>query len=168
MAFKDFASIQYVKTIETGERIRMGGFKPSAGLELTEVRVLMYINGSSNLSGSESAMMTIYSDQTTTTGKELVVSNASLINSSTIDNLGSTNWVGFFKFSFPTFNLNPNTTYYPAIELSNYADAGDSFYVGFAYDFPAPVYSNLSSGDTNVFFDHPIGMQVFGNTELDI
>lgn len=161
MAFLDFPDQQYVKTADTSETIGMGGFKASAKMELFYIRAAVYINGVSSLGGSETMQMTIYADNEGT--KQLFQSSS--INVSDIDGIGSTNWIGLVRFTFARQQINPNITYYPRISLSNYTRSGDTFYIGFPYDYFAPVYSTLASGDTNRVTDHSLAMQIFGYME---
>ena len=151
MSFQQFADVQYIKTFDNNEKIRMGSFSVVESLELKYIRSLFYINGT--LSGTEQVQMTLYSDPD--------YSNV-LYQSNTVDivDIGTytNNFIGWIRFDFEQKNINKDITYYPAMTISNYTRNGDTFYIGMSYDFPFPMYDNSE----DLFFNHPIGMQIFG------
>lgn len=155
MSFEQFADLQYVKTFDDGEQVRMGEFQVQNNAELGNIRVLLYINEALNLAGTEQLQMKIYSDPSF----QSLIYTSSLANLADITNLptlAAKGWLGWLRMDFNRENLNKNIKYYPTITISNYTRAG-SFYCGVAHDFPFPVYEN---GETE-FFKHPIAMQIF-------
>jgi len=143
--------------MDTSEKINTGGFKVTENGELGSMRVLLHINGVSSLAGSEELVLTLYSDAALT--KPVYVSSASTIAAiaAVDDTFGNNeNWVGWLRFDFARENINKNIYYYPGIEANNYTRVAD-FWMGFSYDFPAPVYDNGESS----FFKHNLAYQIF-------
>jgi hypothetical protein len=164
MAFGQFSEQQVVKTIDTGEEILVGAFKLPAQQELKHIRLGIYINGVSSMGGSETMQLKINSDPLGT--KTIFSSDVISINSTTIPTLGSTNWLGLVRFDFERQSINPNITYYPSLVVNNYTRNADTYYISGRYDFPAPAYPDLITGNPNNFTDHPIIMQIFGFSEI--
>lgn len=154
MSFLDFAKTQYIKTVDTGEEIRMGSFKDARNEELKHFRLSIYIQGTALIT-TEQVRVNIYSENTYTA--KMFCSNWS--NISDIENLqGDVGWIGWIRIDFNRENINKNLTYYPTIELNNYTRDAQDFYIGFCHDFPFPIYDNLE----DLFYKHPLQMQIFG------
>lgn len=157
MAFTDFSEDQYVRTFNSTGDIRLGAFSSASNLELKHIRLSAYLNGVSNLGGSERIRIKIYGESSY--ASPLYTSDWSSISS--ITNLGSTNWIGWIRIDFNNEPINKNLTYYAAAEIGNYTRNGDTFYVGLNYDFPFSIYDNSQ----DFFYDHPVSMSIFGLTE---
>ena len=156
MAFLNFPETLYVKTIDTSEEIKLGSIKVTSELELAHIRVFMYIAGT--LGGTEQIRVHLCSDADCS--KKIITSDWSDLSDLSV----SGDFLGWIRTDFSREGLNPNITYYCALELNNYTRNGDTFYTSGVFDFPAPVY--LPTG-SNVLLDHNIGMQIFGYSEVD-
>lgn len=159
MSFYDFSAEQYVKTIDTGESIRMGNFQVASALELAHIRVLLFIHGVTSLSGSEQIRLKIYSNQYYYSSTLLYMSSWANIND--ITNLGSVDWIGWITIDFARENINKNFVYYVEAEFQNYTRNSETFYLGLSHDFPWPIYDNSE----DLFYDHPLAMAIFGYKE---
>src|SRR4051812_41488192 len=103
MSFYDFSAEQYVKTIDTGESIRMGSFQVVSAIELAHIRVLLYISAVTSLAGSEQIRLKIYTDEFYATSTLIYTSDWADI--SDISNLGTIDWIGWITIDFARFNL---------------------------------------------------------------
>lgn len=148
MSLKDFAKVQYVKTIDTSEVIKIGSFKDISNGELAHIRLLFYIKGL--LSGTEKFRTKVYSDAGFT--QLLYTSSWSDFSTASVGN-----WLGWIRSDFARENINKNLTYYVSCELTGYTRNADTFYIGVARDWPWPIYDNSE----NLFYNHPYAMQLF-------
>lgn len=154
MAFLDFADTQYTKTVDTGEEVEVGAFQLAKNLELSAIRPTIYITGTSSIT-TEKFRMNIYSD----VGYTSLLYQSSYANISDIVGLTTKErWMGWVRLDFNRESINKNIKYYPTLEVANYTRNGDTFYVGFNYDFPFPIYDNSE----DFFFNHPLQTQIFG------
>lgn len=151
MAFLDFSKVQYIKTMDTGEEIRMGAFKTANNMELKYFRVTLYVNG--DISGNEELRVNIYSNAITTG----LLYQSSWAKLSDISNLG-TRWLGWLRLDFNREAINKRLYYYPTVEARNYTRNVNDYYLGFAHDFPYPIFDNGES----LYYKHPLQMQIFG------
>lgn len=155
MAFKDFADVQYIKTVDTGESPRLGSLTAASNGELAHIRVKLYINGT--LNGSEQIRLKVYSDSAFQS--LLYTSKWSNINQ-VIDENGNAvtgDWIGWIRIDFNRENVNNKFPYYIEAEFANYTRNFDTFYLGLAHDFPFPIYDN---GEP-LFYNHPLAMELF-------
>lgn len=153
MAFKDFSNIQYIKTIDTGEEARMGGFKTAVNTELEHIRPTIYINAGTIT--TEEVRINVYSDP----GASSKIFSSSWAKLSDIEGL-STSWIGWIRVDFDRQPLNKYIWYYTTIELRNYTRVVGGYYIGFSYDFPFPKYDNSEI----YFYRHPLQLEIFGFT----
>jgi len=156
MAFQDFAADQYIKTVDTGEEIRVGSFQTIKNLELKYIRLTIYIDGA--IPTNEQVRVNIYSDIGTTSK----IFSSEWSNLSEINGVSS-RWLGWVRTDFDRQNINKELIYYPTIELNNYTRVPGSYYIGFCYDFPFPIYDNSE----DLFYNHPLQMQLFGYSNRD-
>lgn len=154
MAFKDFSENLFVRAIDTGETINLGGFTVANDIELQHLRVKIYIEDVTALGGSETYVVKAFGQSDFT--NELFTS--STMNVSDITNIGTDNWLGFVRVDFNRQNMNASTEYYFSIEFSNYTRNGELFFIAGVFDFPFPVYDNSETA----FNRHPIATQIFG------
>lgn len=151
MSLLNFSEVQYVKSIDTGELVRCGGFQVNDNSELAYVRSFIYVQGT--LGGNERIRTRVYSDSLHT--KLLYTSDWS-------DKLSTAftgNWLGFIRTDYNAENFNPYSTYYLEIELSNYTRNGEVFYIGACRDFPYPIYKITPT--PLKFYQHPQATQIF-------
>jgi len=153
MSFLNFANELYVKTFDSTEAPRMGSFSLATSGELQYIRTVLFINGVSSLGGSEQVRIKLYGDS----DHANLLYTSAWSSISDITDIGSTNWIGYFRLDFSKENLNANITYYVSIETQNYTRNADTFYLGVPYDFPFPIYDNSQ----DLFVDHPLAMQIF-------
>lgn len=157
MAFRHFSEYQYIKVMDTSELIKLGGFKLSSSNEISAIRVLTFINGT--LGGSEQLRINIYSD--VGHSKKIFHSNWTSLNGTISDENGTIitgNWFGLLRFDFNRENINKNIFYYASVESQSYNRNGDTFYLGFAHDYP---YSRYSQG-ANAAYEANIAFEIFG------
>jgi len=151
MSFLDFPKTNYIKTVDTGEVIRMGTFKTVKSIELTHIRVTIYVSGSAPT--NERFRINVCSERTYSS----ILYQSNWVNVADIPGV-TADWFGWVRADFDRQNINKNRTYYPSIELDNYSRIPGSFYIGFAWDFPFPIYNNSQP----LFYNHPLQMQIFG------
>lgn len=156
MAFLDFSEDQYVKYVDTGERIRMGGFQVAEAIELQYIRTTLIIEEA--LPTNEELVIEIHGEQT---GNSKIfesdpISLSAIDDASTLA-AGKT-FIGWVRADFGRQNLNPNITYYAIARFDNYTRVVGGFSLALAYDFPFPIYDNGQS----IFYNHSIAMQIFG------
>lgn len=155
MAFKDFSDTQYIKTVDTGEEIRMGSFFPPKNMEIAYMRPTIFISGA--MPTTEEIRINIYSDETTTS--KLFSSAWSKLS----DISGVTaSWIGWIRCDFNRQPINKFIKYYPTIELQNYTRT-PSYFIGFSYDFPFAIYDNAEP----YFYNHSLQFQLFGAVTRD-
>ena len=152
MAFQDFSETQYIKTIETGETIRLGSFQTTSAIELKHIRLTMYVKG--GWAGTEQGYIEVYHN--TKYESTEFIGDTMELNTITVGD----HWIGWVRFDFDRFPLNPNTTYYPVFKTANYTSTPTRL-IGLSFDFPFPIYDNSQ----DLFYDHPLQMQVFGYSE---
>jgi hypothetical protein len=159
MSIKNFSRDKYIKTFDSDEEIRLGGFSLASGNSgpLGKIRVFMYIQDFTALSGNESMAMKIYTS--TNYENAYITSDTALLSNITFDTSDplKVGFLGYLTFDFNNEYINSNFTYYPTVAISNYTPNGDNFYIGLAYDYPDPIYDN---GGT-FFYNHPIAMQIY-------
>lgn len=154
MSFVDFSKVQYIKTTDTSEEIRIGSFKTVNSLELKYIRLTIVIKGLTNILGE--IAIKIFSDPGYTS--LLYISDYSDLSDIEIINTSNDQWIGWIRIDFNRENINNKLTYYPTIVTRNYTRTANDYYIGFAYDFPYPIYDNGESK----FYRHPLQMQIFG------
>ena len=153
MAFKDFSKVQYIKTIDTGELVKIGSFNTVNNLELKYMRLTVYVE--SMALTTEQIRINIYSDIDCTS--KLFSSDWCTL--SDISGLSS-RWIGWVRIDFNRQPINKLLTYYAAIESQNYTRTASN-YIGCSFDFPFPIYEN----NENDFYNHPLQFQLFGYTD---
>jgi hypothetical protein len=151
MSVKNFSKVQYVKSVDTGELIRCGGFQVADIGEFGYIRVLIYIHGM--LGGTEIMRTRVYLDNLHT--KLLYTSDWTVPLSTATP--GS--WYGWISTEYSGENINPNITYYLEVEFSNYTRNTETFYIGVVRDFPYPIYKITPT--PLKFYQHPLAMQIF-------
>jgi hypothetical protein len=150
MAFKDFSDTQYIKTVDTGEEIRIGSFFPPKNLELAYMRATIFISGA--VPTNEEMRINVYSDDAYSS--KLFSSEWSKL--SDIEGVTSY-WIGWLRVTLDRQPLNKFIKYYHTIEFRNYTRT-PTYFLGAAYDFPFPIYDN---GET-YFYNHSLQFQLFG------
>lgn len=154
MGFTQFPATQYFSIFETNDVVKLGSFRLNESGFLKSAYIRIYINGVTQLGGSERIRLKVYSDASHTK----LMATGEWRNISSITNLGTTNWLGKILLSFDTaFNMNKNTAYYLEVDSDNYTRNGDTFYMGLSYDFPIAVYDNAEDR----FQDRPISTELF-------
>lgn len=157
MSFLNFANIQYFKTFDSAEEVRMGTFQVDNNCELKYIRVLFLMYAVASRGGTERIRTKVYSDIEHTT--VLYTSDWVSVNLTNISNLAdSHSWLGWLRTDFSKQNMNKNIPYYLSCQIDNYTRNADAFYCGLSYDFPHPIYDN---GETS-FRYHPLAACIFG------
>jgi len=153
MAFKDFASDQYIRTFDTDEKIRLGSFQTQKDGELGNIRVLVYIQGT--LVGTEQIRIVVYPSE----AQEAAYATSDWMDlSDIVDENGTTttgNWIGMVRCDFARENINKNNTYYLQCEIRNYTVNYPTLEIGLSHDFPSPRYATGETlfQNTNLAFE---------------
>jgi len=166
MSILNFSEEKYVKTFDASEEIRLGGFSLASGTSgpIGNIRVFMYIQDFTALSGSESMTMKIYTS--TSYENVYITSDTVLINEIDFDTSDplKENFLGYLRFDFNNEYLNEKFNYYPTVTIANYTPVADSFYIGLCYDYPDPVYDNGGA----FFYNQSIAMQIFTKQQRSV
>lgn len=155
MSVKDFAKVQFIKSIDTGEEIKKGGFRINQDGEWGVMGHIIYIHG--DLAGNEKIRTKLYSDPDHLnhlyTSEWTNVSEAQKL-------FGSDGWFGYIRNEFVNGeNINGTLWYYAGVELTNYTRNAETFYIGLARDFPFPIYKITPT--PLHFYEHPLAAQIW-------
>lgn len=157
MSFLDFNEDQYIKVIDTGEKVSIGSFQVLESGEIYAIRILIYINDILSMIGSEQIRVNIYSDYDE---KQLLYQSAwtSIEDISFYDSTYGTKqgWYGWLAVYFNEENISNKLTYYLEAETNNYSKSYPR-YIGLGYDYPFPVYGEQK----DAFNKHPLGFQLY-------
>lgn len=148
MSFTDFSEDQFIKTVDTGEKIKMGSFQTPENGELVYMRITPYWEG--KIPTTEQVRLNIYSNPEYTA----LLYQSDYSDLVDISNK-STNWIGWLRIDFNREPVNLNSTYYVEAEYNNYTRTG-SYFQSLCWDFPFPIYGSSNS----LFFDNPLQMQI--------
>jgi hypothetical protein len=151
MSILNFSREEYVKSIDTGELIRCGSFRVNQASELAAIRSFIYIRGT--LGGNERMRAKFFLDDACTILQYTSAWTAK------ISSAVSGDWLGWIRIDFNNENLNPNITYYLAVELDGYTRDTEVFYIGLCRDFPYPIYKITPAPSR--FYRHPQATQIF-------
>lgn len=134
MAFASFSDRLYVKVLETSELAPAGGFRLQNDQEISHIILTMYMRG---VATTQQLRIKIFADAQLTkpvaTGEWLTVRQATS---------GDASWLGLIRFDMtPSVNVDASAVAerYVGVESQNYARTGDTFYVGFALDWPLAI-----------------------------
>jgi len=140
MPFEKYPSKMFFRTLDTGEELRLGTVElPAAasntrqGFELRHLRLALYKHGAHG--GSEQLRVRIYPNADHATP----VHTSDWLSLSSITTL-STYWLGWLRFDFARAHL-WGLTYHVTVQAQNYTRNGDSYYLGFKFDWPDRVNS---------------------------
>ncbi len=130
MSFLQFPSIQEVIVFETGETTPLGWFSLDERLELVNILLRLFKNGTSG--GSESLTLKVWGSENYN-GTPIASSTAYLLSS--IVGLTSA-WIGDIAFTFDRQNLNKNQRYYVTMTVASYTRSGTTYYLGACKEWP--------------------------------
>ena len=151
MAFQDFADTQYIKTVDTGEEVRIGYFNVQESILLKYIRLTVYINGAKPT--TEKLKIELHLDSNYSS---LYATSDWTELASIADDMTTNYWIGWVRVDFNREPINSNITYYPKIIFDNYTrNYVTEYYIGVAVDFPFPIYDN----EEDYFYRHPIQTQ---------
>ncbi len=140
----------YVRTIDTGETVKCGSITPTASVELTSVRVMLFIRGA--LGGTEQLRVKLYTDS----AYSQVQYTGAWVSLSAITNV-STYWWGWIALPLTRVHMRPVIAY-AAVETQNYTRNGDTFYLALSLDGPArEIATNASKA---------VKLQLYGYREI--
>lgn len=150
MSILNFSNVKYIKSIDTGELIRCGGFKIGQKGEIGNLYTSFYVHGTP--AGTERFRTKLYLDPSHKV--HYCTSEWSNLSDATTGN-----WFGLIRSDYNGENINPNITYYVEVEFDSYTRVGETFWIGVARDFPDPIYT-MSPAPTK-FFQYPMATQIF-------
>lgn len=140
MGIEQFPTDSYLKVCETGELVVAGGFQTARHEELRHIVMRLYKRGTR--AGSERVRLKIYADdacvQLMAWSSWVALDDIPRIDEDQI-------YIGDVRFDFESFNVNKNRTYWLAIETDGYTRVQSSFFLGFLYDWPDPVYQQADA-----------------------
>lgn len=154
MSGGDFAATQFIKSFDTNEQIKKGGFKINQDGEWGYMGHVIYIHG--GLAGTEKIRTKLYSDDT---HSNLLYTSDWTDISETQKLSGSDGWFGYIRNKFNDENLNGALWYYAGVELTDYTRNAETFYIGLTRDFPFPIYKITPT--PAYFYEHPLATQIF-------
>jgi len=135
MSSYEFSNKQCIKVIETGEKVKIGGFKVSTSGQIKHCIVSAYLHKA--LTGSEQLRINVYSDDLYSS---LLFSSDKLNLSDIVYDI-TKGWKGEIRFDFPRYNLNKNFYYYFELEPFAYTRNGDNAFIGISHEFLDPSLS---------------------------
>lgn len=148
MAITQFYEDLFVKTIDTSETPNCGSFTFTNDMELSNVQLMLFINGT--LGGSETATIKLQSQNNNDMYTSTTLNLASQLSS---EESVTGDWLGYVKFDFDREHINSSFTYNVELSFSNYTRNGDTFYISFVYDWPYTINaSSPTVGGANMKF----------------
>lgn len=144
MAFKNFAALQQVKVIETGELVQAGGITLGKSQDLANIVVAVYKQGAH--AGTEKLRVKLFTDQAMT--KLYATSAWSAV--AAIPGIG-TNWIGWLRFDFAGEHLNGQLQYWVGVETTGYTRNGNTFYLSLLRDWGLGQSGNPAAASLAVY-----------------
>jgi hypothetical protein len=131
MTIQKFSDEIYLLRQNTSpELLALGEIIVTAPMSLAAVRLNIFIHGT--LGGSETCTLKLFSDE----NLEGLMAQSDAFALQDIEGL-SEYWNGWLRFDFPDGpTLDVNESFCFAMETSNYTQNGDTFYIGWALDWP--------------------------------
>jgi hypothetical protein len=122
MSYLQFPQANLLKVVAaSGENL--GSFQLGEPTELKYILLNTYIKGT--ITGSEKMRLKLYASSL----KNTAVTTSDWVYWSTIDGIGTGNWLGWIRFDFDLQPLNDDYYYYMDIETSGYTRNGNTHYL---------------------------------------
>lgn len=139
MAFADYPSRLIVKTLDSGESIRAGGFTVGADQQLAHLVLTLFVQGASAIT-QERLRLSLYHDAELTK----LYATGTWFKLKTISNLrDGTYWIGRVPFTFTARpQLEAVNSYYVKVESDRYTRVGNSSYLACVLDWPLSINAN--------------------------
>jgi len=138
MSFLPFPKIQAVNVFESNETKTIAGVTFSENLELKNIRVALYFNGSFV---GEKLTLEIHGNQ---------FYDSKIADSTEITlTADQSNWVGLIRFDFSNVPVNLSKQYWLKLKSASYTRNLDVKYFGSVQDYPYPVACTGSIGPFN-------------------
>lgn len=141
----------FVKTFDSDELVKCGSVDLLDHIELTYLRVLLFVHGAPD--PGEKLRAKVFSDS----DYSALYATSEWALLSEIEDL-SEMWWGWLRFSFDRQHLNKSQLYYLAIESDGYVRDGDTKYLSASLNWPLKQYE----GDADT-----VMMQIYGHRRLD-
>ena len=144
MAFPQFARDQYVRVLETNETATMGKYAISSSSELDQI--LVWINVEGTPGGTETLQVLIYGSPNTT----VPLYSSTVLAVADIDFTFDPNngdWIGVVPFVFNRESMSGGQSYYLSLKAQNYTRNSDTYYIGYIFDNPEPIYSRFTPNE---------------------
>lgn len=120
--------------LETGG-VDLGAFQTTAVVSLEHIMLNLYIKGT--VGGNETLRINLYGNTRFSTP----VVSSDWVTLSEITDLGTGNWLGFVRFDFDGYTINPNNTYRIKIESADYTRDAETYYIGALLDYNPRLYT---------------------------
>lgn len=150
MTFPQFARDQFIRVIETNETADMGAYTLGTSTELDQIS--LWINVEGNPGGSETMQIEIYGSSEAGaalyTSDVVTLSDVVFNEGESTEFSGTGDFIGVMPFGFSRENLASGQTYYLKLKMANYTRNGDTYYIGYVFDNPEPVYSRTIVDET--------------------
>lgn len=146
MGFLDFSETLFLKVSETDEIFLATGFSAGDRQQLKHIVLTLFNVGTAT--ADDRFRLKLFHDQAMTK----LYATSSWLNLSDIEGL-SDSWIGRVRFDFSEPWLGAADTYYLAVEADGYVRDGDTRYVGWALDWPVPVYATNPPPNCGLAFE---------------
>ena len=158
--FNEVRTEYKIKTIDTAEDVDLGGFYSTSKFELSNMRLLIYKNGTPG--GSETATIKLYPNE----DFDVPTYTSDVFTFSNIPDFGEF-WIGWVRFDFnrEVINLDADGDfpYFPRLEMANYTRNADTFYFSTVMnDAVASMTFDQTPNDTYINAKDGSAYEVFG------
>jgi hypothetical protein len=132
VGFSQFPDTMYVKTIDTGVIEKLAGVRVNETMQLVYIVLTFFRRGTA--AGSERMRLHLY-------GNPSFLANPVATSEwrNLADFTAGANVLGRLRFDFNREHLNPDLTYYVAMETDNYTRNGTTFYLAVKLDWPDDI-----------------------------
>jgi len=137
MSYLNFSDKLFVKALDTGEKLNLGGLQGAASGELTNITLNMY--GTADLSGTASVKIGIHLN-TDFTGQYAFSDEFFIKDVPTQLGDISSPFLAFVRFDFNRIPINKNQLYYFSLQTSGYTRTGNTHYIGVVLEYPDAIY----------------------------
>lgn len=150
MSFTRFARDFYVRVLTTGETAELGTYTLSKATELDQI--LLWLNVQGTPGGSEILTLEVYgsseAESPLYSSDPVSLSSVTFNAGEASEFLGSAgDFIGVVPFNFSREPLGASS-YVLKLKSQNYTRNGDTYYIGWVFDNPEPVYSRTNLNQT--------------------
>lgn len=143
MSYLNFSDKLFIHTLDTAEKLNLGGWKSLVSGELAHITLNMF--GTANLEGAASVKMGIHLS-TNFAGQYAFSDEFFIKDVPTALGESLEPFLAFVRFDFNRIPINKNQLYYFSLQTSGYTRDADTRYIGVVKEYPDPIYDfTLSS-----------------------